>query len=357
MTKHLQKVDHSYIRYANCWEDADLLLNNLAICESDKVLSIGSAGDNCFSLLSSNPKLVVAVDINPAQLELIKLKKASFQSLTHSEFLQFIGFENSNDRIRLFNKVKSKLSESSVEYWKLNQELLISGLIYQGKFEQYFRHFRTKLLPLIHSKRSIEKLFLEKSKEDQLQYFKRKWNSIRWRTIFRLFFSKRMMGWLGRDPKFLSEVDISVSDFILEQAQKQLGDSSCQTNYFLQFILKGKFDTNLPHYARIENFHKISSNIESLEIVEGYAQDAILNFGSFNKFNLSNIFEYMDESSFNSVVDIFKKGSLPKAKYAYWNLMVPRAMHHVSEEMKDLTPNTYVDRGFFYSSFHLNQLT
>jgi S-adenosylmethionine-diacylglycerol 3-amino-3-carboxypropyl transferase len=51
MEKQLQKVRHDYLRYANCWEDADILLAGLDIKTGDLVLSIGSAGDNSFSLL------------------------------------------------------------------------------------------------------------------------------------------------------------------------------------------------------------------------------------------------------------------------------------------------------------------
>jgi len=80
-----EKVNFSFIRYANCWEDADVLLAGFEAGPGAKFLSIGSAGDNSFSLLATNPELVVAVDINPVQLHLIALKKAAFSALdTHS---------------------------------------------------------------------------------------------------------------------------------------------------------------------------------------------------------------------------------------------------------------------------------
>lgn len=357
MAKHLNKVDHSYIRYANCWEDADLLLAGLEPNEGDKILSIGSAGDNCFSLLTGNPALVVAIDINQAQLELIHLKKACFQVLSHKEFLAFLGFIDCRDRELLFAKVKSKLTDDQITYWEERKDLINDGLIYQGKFEQYFRHFRTKLLPFVHSIERIDELFAEKNAKDQLAYFSSKWNNLRWRTVFKFFFSKTIMGWLGRDPKFLAEVDIPVSDFILRQAEQELENPNCQSNYFLQFILKGHFDSHLPHYAREENYDKIVANVDNLKVVKGYAEDAINVYGRFNKFNLSNIFEYMDGQAFESVVLALKNGALPKAKFAYWNLMVPRAMSLVSDKIKDLSPTNYADRGFFYSSFHLNQLS
>ena len=37
------------VRYANCWEDADILLEALAVKQGDRCLSIASAGDNSSS--------------------------------------------------------------------------------------------------------------------------------------------------------------------------------------------------------------------------------------------------------------------------------------------------------------------
>ena len=47
---HLQNVRFDYIRYANCWEDADVLLEALQPNSTSEIISIGSAGDNCFAL-------------------------------------------------------------------------------------------------------------------------------------------------------------------------------------------------------------------------------------------------------------------------------------------------------------------
>ena len=83
MKEQLENVAHDFIRYANCWEDAECLKAGLKIKPTDKVLSIGSAGDNSFFLLTENPELLVAVDINRVQLHLIELKKAAFKSLDY----------------------------------------------------------------------------------------------------------------------------------------------------------------------------------------------------------------------------------------------------------------------------------
>src|ERR1700730_7310453 len=87
-TEAASRADFTQIRYAQCWEDADILLDALAIKEGDTCLSIASAGDNSFSLLTQNPAKVIAVDLNPAQLACAALRKAAYVQLEHPEFLQ-----------------------------------------------------------------------------------------------------------------------------------------------------------------------------------------------------------------------------------------------------------------------------
>jgi S-adenosylmethionine-diacylglycerol 3-amino-3-carboxypropyl transferase len=354
MSDQLKEVSHDYLRYANCWEDADVLMKGLDVKSGDRILSIASAGDNSFSMLVYDPELVVAVDINSVQLNLIELKKAAMKVLDHEAFLRFMGFSNCTTRWHLFLKVKEAMTPEMADFWTDRKSEIENGIIYQGKFEKYFILFHKKILPLIHTKKRIKNLFKEKDAAQQQLFFKKKWNSLRWKILFKMFFSKFVMGRLGRDPKFLEEVEVPVSTFILGQSQKHLSSINCQHNYFLQFILTGKFNTRLPHYARKENFEKIKSRLDRLIPYHGLAEDAFNAFSQFNKFNLSNIFEYMDPNLFKMVSDNLIENGEPGSKYAYWNLMVPRQMSKISTAVKnDATANdlSTIDCGFFYGNF------
>ena len=86
-----RKADFSRIRYAQCWEDADILLEGLDIQPGDHCLSIASAGDNALAMLTKEPAKVVAVDLNPAQLYCVELRVAAFRTLEHTELLELIG--------------------------------------------------------------------------------------------------------------------------------------------------------------------------------------------------------------------------------------------------------------------------
>lgn len=354
MSKQLENVNHQYIRYANCWEDADVLLQGLKISNGDRVLTIGSAGDNSFSLLVNDPEIVVAVDINEIQLHLIELKRAAFKSLSHEEFIQFMGFKACVNRKTLFNKVRVELPIHLQAFWSGRMDEIEGGIIYAGKFEKYFRLFKQKILPLVHTKHRIRELFVEKSDLEQAQFFEQKWNTWRWRALFRLFFSKFVMGRFGRDPQFLKEVKVKVSEFILNQAKTHLSSVNCQHNYFLKFIMTGSFGNKLPHYARPENYSKIKKNLDRLVTFHGLAEDVFKQYPRFSKFNLSNIFEYMNEAVFADVAEHLVAHAEDNARFVYWNLMVERNMSQVLPELSsdvELTADLIEkDLGFFYLS-------
>lgn len=358
--KQLHNVKHDFIRYANCWEDADILLKGLAPKPAGQILSIGSAGDNSFSLLTTDPTMVVAVDINKVQLFLIELKKSAIKTLDYPDFLEFLGFVNSNNRLKLFNSIKQDLTGEAKSYWEYQISNIESGLIYTGKFEKYFSIFSKKILPLVHSRKTIDKHFEEKSEDEQREFYFTTWNNWRWRLLFKLFFSRAVMGKFGRDPAFLKQVEVTVSEHIFGKAESHLITSETQQNYFLKFILTGSFNGALPHYAREENFKKIKANIERIEIFEGFAETAFKKYDRFNYLNLSNIFEYMDESTFKNVTQGIIDATDEGAKFAYWNLMVPRRFSsafpdHFQYHREESDNLSSIDKCFFYNCFVVDE--
>jgi S-adenosylmethionine-diacylglycerol 3-amino-3-carboxypropyl transferase len=161
----IEHVDFNIIRYANCWEDADILSEALDIPKGGKILSIASAGDNSFSLLLKEPALLVAVDVSEVQLFLVGLKKAAIKNLSHAEALRFLGFTSGNDRKDLFEKIAKDLSPEALAHWRKHVEQIEEGLIHQGKFERYFRMFVKKIchgsIPkkqwMLYSKKKLQK--------------------------------------------------------------------------------------------------------------------------------------------------------------------------------------------------------
>ena len=170
-TEVQDKADFSRIRYAMCWEDADLLVE--ALTPNDRhCLSIGSAGDNSFSLLAAGAAHVTAVEMNPSQIACIELRKAAYLVLDYQEFLQLLGVHDAtaDQRERLFVRCQAHLTEEVIQFWHSQENAWRDGLIGLGKFENYFRLFRTKALPLAHGKNRVMQLLASRDRDKLSQY-------------------------------------------------------------------------------------------------------------------------------------------------------------------------------------------
>ncbi len=294
------RANFTIIRYANCWEDADILVKALSIKQGGNFLSIASGGDNSFALLVNNPSQVLAIDLNPSQLACVELKKEAFRTLSHREVLQFLGVLPCDERKAVYSQLRTKLSTDAKGFWDQHLDFIEKGIIHVGKFENYFKLFRTRCLPLIHSPKRIQKLMEPKDQKAREEFYHKKWNNIRWKLLFKLFFSKRLMGKLGRDREFFKYVKTSVSSRILTRATYGLSILPIDTNPYIEYILTGNFERNLPFYLREENFEAIRQNLDKLVLFEGGLNEVFEAYPSlkFDAFNLSDIFEYMSPEQY-----------------------------------------------------------
>ena len=320
------RVDFSLIRYSQCWEDTEVLLESLNIQENDICFGILSAGDNVFSMLAENPKKVVALDISFPQIALAKLKKEVFNSLSYEEMLEFMGVMKSDKRIEIYDRIKENLDKEVKEYWDFNKEAIQKGIIYAGKFEKFFKIFREKILPFVHSKKRIEKLLEKKSRQERIEYYDNHWNNFRWKLMFKLFFSKYIVGKLGRDKEFFRYAEKNISEEMKERSRYALCEQNPYENPYINYILTGNYRKDcLPYFLRKENFDKIRKNLHKVEILQSSVEEYLdqIDF-KIDKFNLSDIFEYMSAENYSKLMGKIYDNAEDNALLAYWNLIVER---------------------------------
>lgn len=362
-TEIAAKASFDRIRYAQCWEDADVLLKGLNVQEGDVCVGIGSAGDNCLSLLTKNPKRVIAVDMNPAQLACIELRVAAFKGLQHQELLELLGSRPNGRRRELYNQCRPHLSEENRRFWDANQQAIENGIGSAGKFEHYFKLFRQYIIPLIHRKKTVARLLEGGNREKCTRFYDTSWDTWRWRLLFRLFFSRSMMGRLGRDPSFFAYVEGSVADRILARTRHGLCELDPGNNPYLHWILTGTHGEALPHALRPEHFELIRNNIDRLEIRLGTLESVLEAEGpkSVDRFNLSDIFEYMSEATAHQVLAQIVAATRSGGRLAYWNMLAPRACPDAwsdrVQRKRELEQQLFdQDKAFFYSAFIVEEI-
>ncbi len=358
-----ERADFSQIRYAQVWEDADVLLEALEIEPDDVCLSIASAGDNCFSLLSRGPARVIAVDLSEAQLACVKLRLAAYQCLDHTGLLELIGSRPSQRRLDLYRDCQPMLDADARAFWDARQRLVEQGIGSVGKFERYFAIFRNFILPLVHSKKTVHRLLRGGPDSERAAFYKTVWDTWRWRALFRIFFSRRVMGALGRDPEFFRYVEGTVSDRIFARTQHALTFLDPAANPYLQWILTGRHLTALPHALRKENFAPIRSHLDRLELrresMESFA--ATYQGAPLSKLNLSDIFEYVSPGTYAEILGRLADKCRSGARLAYWNMLAPRSRpESLANRLRPLAELAHrlhqLDKAFFYSAFIVEEI-
>jgi S-adenosylmethionine-diacylglycerol 3-amino-3-carboxypropyl transferase len=313
------------IRYSNCWEDADVLCEALRPAPGTRFLSVASGGDNSFALVAEGGT-VVAADVSAAQLALVELKAAAVRRLDRDATLAFLGFRPATDRGRTFDTLRPELTERARVFWSTRRDEIETGVGHCGRFERYFRLFRTKALPWVHGRSAVRALLEERDERGRREFYEKVWNNRRWRLLFRVFFSRFVMGRLGRDPEFFRYVEGSVADRILERAHYALTVLPTHANPYLEYIFTGNFGRTLPRWLRPGPFAALRERLERLTLFEGPIQDAALTLreGGFDGFNLSDIFEYLEPDTCRAIYETLLETARPSARFAYWNMLAPR---------------------------------
>jgi S-adenosylmethionine-diacylglycerol 3-amino-3-carboxypropyl transferase len=351
------------IRYAQCWEDADVLLDALEIEGSDTCLSIASAGDNTLAMLSRGPKKMVAVDSNPAQIAALQLRVAAYRQLAHPELLELIGSVDSTNRAKLYQRCRPLLPSAAAEFWDARPEMIAAGIGSSGRFEQYFSTFRRRMIPLVHSQRDVEHLLAGSTRDQRIAFYEERWSNRRWKWLFSIFFSRFVMGRLGRSPEYFRYVEGSVADRILSRTRYALTELDPATNPYVQWILtEHHTPTALPFALRPENFEAIRRNLDRLEIRCCWLDDALADESlRFDALNLSDVFEYMSAEQYERLLKSIVGRCNPGARLAYWNMLVPRSRPvSLSNQLVPLTETAKAlfarDKAFFYTAFQLEEV-
>ena len=357
------RADFSAIRYAQCWEDADTLLAGLDAQPGDSCLSIASAGDNTLALLAKSPGHVLALDVSDAQLACLALRVAAYRALEHHELLELIGSRPSGRREQLYRRCRPLLSGDERAFWDGRPDAIREGIGGAGKFERYFRLFRGRVLPLVESRKRIARLLAGGDLAARRAFYAREWDTWRWRLLFRVFFSRAMLGRLGRDPAFFAYVEGSVANRLLKRAEYAMTELNPAENPYVQWILTGTHTTALPVALRPENFDAIRAHLDRLEWRRQSLEDylATAEACSVDRFNLSDVFEYVSPNQYAHLLARLAEVGRPGGRLLYWNMLAPRGyLDELTERLRPLpelaTRLHSQDKAFFYSALVIEEI-
>ena len=342
--------------FTQSWEDPACDLAALRPQPGETVLAIASGCDNVFGFLLTDPAQIIAVDLNPAQMYLLELKRAAFRRLTHAEMLTLLGLRAGADRGQLFLKLREDLSPAALQFWDKRQKWFDLGLLTRGGFERYYALLRG-LLRVVIGRSRLERLFTLRLAE-QRDFYTQSWDTLPWRALVRIACSKYVLG-KRLDPSWFAHADVSsFGKHFTRLAEHVVAELPARSNYFLAQLLLGRYldEDTVPDYLRAQNFEVIRQRLDRITTVTADIRAAAeaLAPQSVDCFALSNVFEYSPRELFERTREALVRAARPAARFALRNLLAPRRLADHPAFLVDTELSTRLrdaDRGFIYSRF------
>lgn len=319
----------SRLLYSQCWEDLDCARAALRIRPGHQVLAIAAAGDNVLGMLIDDAARIVAVDVNPAQIAVTELKAAALCHLDADDLHAFVGLRPEPDRWAVYRRLRPRLSEASRHFWDSHRRLIDGGILSAGRFERYVRLFRRLVLPVVPGRRAMQEILAAKDVETQRQVYAQRWDTARWRLLFRMFFSRPLLAAFGRHRSFFEHAPSGgIGAHFLDRVRIGLTSTPLVDNPYLTYLLTGTYrhPRAVPDYLRAGCQPTIAARVDRVEMVTASLTDTLrgLPDRSIDAFYLSDVFELFGTDAYEQALSEIARVGRPGARLCYWNNLVLR---------------------------------
>lgn len=292
--------------YAFTWEDPREDDRILHFTKDDTVLAITSAGDNILSYasLSSPPRRIHCVDLNPCQGHLLELKLAAFKSLSREEIWQMFGEGKIDDFKNYLLKMSAHMSSNAFQFWykygPKTFDIKGNGLYFTG-FSKWPLKFTRYIFKMAGMGDYVEELCNAKTMKQQRLVWQTKLRSKLLNPVFStLFIGNPFFLWkaLGVPANQASLMGSSVFKYLADTLDPIINKYMVSDdNYFYYLCLKGKYSkSNCPDYLTKSAFRKFTSKdspLSNIRIHTDYLNDVFSRM-TRHSLTIAIIMDHMD---------------------------------------------------------------
>lgn len=288
------------LNFTSSNEDGRTELAALDLSPGDRVLCLTASGTRPLDLLLGGPGDILAIDINPAQNHLLRLKIAAFKTLSDDELYAYLGLEPTADRLALHARVETALSENSRQFWSTRTALVRKGVWKTGRWERVLR-FLAGILRLVRGRR-LDRLFAAKTVEEQRQIWLEHFDDTFWRSSIHMLSSRLFWTHVIGEPGGQFLPDRKETTRRLTAAFR---DASNQFLFsqsdFATLIFLGQHSSTsaLPLHLQRANLAHVRDRLERIRIAD--TDLAALDrdkHGSFSAFSLSDFGSYCTSETY-----------------------------------------------------------
>jgi S-adenosylmethionine-diacylglycerol 3-amino-3-carboxypropyl transferase len=265
-----------------------------------RILLVASGGCTALSLLTS-PAIakIEAIDLNPAQLHFVELRRQALLHLSLAEQLRLIGADQAasdRDRLSIYANLRAYLPQPTQAFWDTRQEQIAFGVNRVGRFEQLFRELAAKfaqfgIAPLKEPLTAIQ--------------------HPQWRNLFEQVFEReKLVQTFGKSAVNYS-MDRSFGEHFADVFAQALQRFNPNENYFLTQVWGDRYTDDLageglPLYLQDSAQKDIRAlGTDRLQLHQGKFIDRLQQLAEVERFDLiqfSNISDWMPLSDLHQML-------------------------------------------------------
>ncbi len=326
MQSEFANIPLDRLRYGLVWEDHRTMYQALDLGADDHALIITSAGCNVLNALLAGPRQVTAIDLNPVQNQLLRLKTHVIAHHPPAVLRGLLGLAGPAAVAWATAELQVTLPAEAYGCWAAYLAEHPTGLLLAGQLEGYVTGF-LPTLPAEWQAR-LRHLLTFDSVPAQLAYFEAELHQPGFKTRFIDYFDAANLS-KGRDPRLFRYAADAGGATFFRRLRRHLGRHLAKDNFFFRFLFFGP--ENLPEYLlppcyQTANHARLRSRLDRLQLVTGEATEFLLSDAGqdVTKASLSNIFEYVSPAEFGRVSGALGQRPQP-LRAVFWTLLQAQA--------------------------------
>ncbi|MEP6990455.1 MAG: DUF3419 family protein [bacterium] len=292
------------VQYSCCNEDSLSEIEALKL-SGRRALSIHAAGGRAFSLLLGDPREVVAIDRNPAQIFLGQLKVAAMRLLDREPYRAFVGITDGIDRADVYRSLRETLPDTTRAFWDARPSDISAGIQNVGRTERSI----ARVSPLLRYflAKDIARCRAAGSLEEQGRLASAMFARPAVRAVLGLIFNPVSGRFILRDPVYYGEGRRSPVPYLRDRVVTTLSRHRYDDCFIFSLFTDGNIRnaTTMPVGLGVDDYPIVRSRLDRLRFETSCINEYLgrQTAGTFDAFSLSDLGGYLTIAEFSELLE------------------------------------------------------
>lgn len=263
--------------YNTCWEDPRIDRQLLELDAGSRVVMLTSAGCNALDYLLDDPAAIHAVDVNPRQNALLKLKLALFERGHFNDLFAMFGTGSHSDFRGVYAGIRPGLPDYAQRFWDRKIEYFDAS----SRKRSFYYHGSSGAVAwvltryLLREKRQLKAHIMDLIDAESIDEQKTIYGRIE------PYLWGRFISWILEQPLTMTMLGVpraqvrlisqtypgGLRGFLSDKLRRVATEVLIRDNYFWRVYLTGSYTPECcPNYLRRENFDYLHERVNRVHL-------------------------------------------------------------------------------------------